>query len=64
MYPLRYYLIPSCSNSSIRSISSKQKLKGYVFPEINKQDVDMDIISGWGPGGSNVNASRNCVMLR
>uniref|UniRef100_A0A1I7ZIM4 RF_PROK_I domain-containing protein n=1 Tax=Steinernema glaseri TaxID=37863 RepID=A0A1I7ZIM4_9BILA len=48
----------------LRWISTRQKLKGYVFPEIRKEDCEQKFISGWGPGGQKVNTAQNAVMLR
>ncbi|PAV86917.1 hypothetical protein WR25_03374 [Diploscapter pachys] len=49
---------------SLRYISVKQKLKGYRFPEIRKEDCEQKFISGWGPGGQKVNKAENAVQLR
>uniref|UniRef100_A0AC35ERH1 Prokaryotic-type class I peptide chain release factors domain-containing protein n=1 Tax=Panagrolaimus sp. PS1159 TaxID=55785 RepID=A0AC35ERH1_9BILA len=55
--------IPSFLKFS-RSISAKQLLKDYVFPEIRKEDCEQKYISGWGPGGQKVNTAQNAVMLK
>ncbi|KHN79439.1 putative peptide chain release factor C12orf65 -like protein, mitochondrial [Toxocara canis] len=49
---------------TLRLITSRQKLKEYVFPEIRHEDCEQKFISGWGPGGQKVNTARNAVMLR
>ncbi|CAI2350202.1 unnamed protein product [Caenorhabditis sp. 36 PRJEB53466] len=41
----------------------KQKLKGYKFPEVKKEDCEQKYISGWGPGGQKVNTAQNAVQL-
>ncbi|PAV89698.1 hypothetical protein WR25_16714 [Diploscapter pachys] len=56
----RYNLI----TVSLRYASVKQKLKGYKFPEIRKEDCEQKFISGWGPGGQKVNKAENAVQLR
>ncbi|TMS38171.1 hypothetical protein L596_004951 [Steinernema carpocapsae] len=45
-------------------ITTKQKLKDYVFLEIRNEDCEQKFISGWGPGGQKVNTAQNAVMLR
>ncbi|MFH4980685.1 hypothetical protein AB6A40_007394 [Gnathostoma spinigerum] len=47
-----------------RCLSTKEKLKNYVFPEINADSCEQKYISGWGPGGQKVNTAQNAVMLR
>lgn len=37
--------------------------KTYPFPKIDKNDLSIDFISGFGPGGQNVNMSKNCVQM-
>ncbi|KAH7719426.1 Protein T23B5.4 a [Aphelenchoides avenae] len=44
--------------------SVKKKLKDYAFPEIRREDCDQKFISGWGPGGQNVNKAVNAVQLK
>lgn len=34
------------------------------FPKLNEEEVEEQFISGHGPGGSNVNKRRNCVLLK
>ncbi|CAP24377.1 Protein CBG03485 [Caenorhabditis briggsae] len=41
----------------------RQKLKGYKFPEVKKDDCEQKYISGWGPGGQKVNTAQNAVQL-
>ncbi|GMR48574.1 hypothetical protein PMAYCL1PPCAC_18769 [Pristionchus mayeri] len=50
--------------SQIRTKTTKEKLKGYQFPEIRKEDCEQKFISGWGPGGQKVNTAQNAVQLR
>uniref|UniRef100_A0A915A4Q4 Prokaryotic-type class I peptide chain release factors domain-containing protein n=1 Tax=Parascaris univalens TaxID=6257 RepID=A0A915A4Q4_PARUN len=49
---------------AVRFITPQQKLKGYVFPEIRREDCEQKFISGWGPGGQKVNTAQNAVMLK
>uniref|UniRef100_A0A914XQK7 Prokaryotic-type class I peptide chain release factors domain-containing protein n=1 Tax=Plectus sambesii TaxID=2011161 RepID=A0A914XQK7_9BILA len=49
---------------SVRHVSSKTKLKGYVFPKLEADDVEQSYISGWGPGGQKVNTAVNAVQLK
>ncbi|XP_035214535.1 probable peptide chain release factor C12orf65 homolog, mitochondrial [Stegodyphus dumicola] len=34
------------------------------FPVLNEKEIDEQFIQGHGPGGSNVNKSSNCVLLK
>uniref|UniRef100_A0A0K0EKL7 RF_PROK_I domain-containing protein n=1 Tax=Strongyloides stercoralis TaxID=6248 RepID=A0A0K0EKL7_STRER len=52
------------SYNCLRNVSSKKKLKDYVFPPLTKDDCEMKFISGWGPGGQKVNTAQNAVYLR
>uniref|UniRef100_F1LCJ7 Peptide chain release factor n=1 Tax=Ascaris suum TaxID=6253 RepID=F1LCJ7_ASCSU len=49
---------------AVRFITPRQKLKGYVFPEIRREDCEQKFISGSGPGGQKVNTAQNAVMLK
>lgn len=49
---------------SVRHVSSKVKLKGYVFPKLEASDIEQSYVSGWGPGGQKVNTSVNAVQLK
>ncbi|VDM60596.1 unnamed protein product [Angiostrongylus costaricensis] len=66
----RYRWFPH-SFGSLRCISIKEKLKGYEFPELKKEDCEQVLdrylqkyVSGWGPGGQKVNTAQNAVQLR
>ena len=48
----------------IRYVSSKTKMKDYVFPKLEANDVEQNVISGWGPGGQKVNTAQNAVQLK
>ncbi|VDM95347.1 unnamed protein product [Thelazia callipaeda] len=48
----------------VRPKSSKQKLHDYVFPVIQSKDCVQKVASGWGPGGQNVNMTRNAVLIK
>ncbi|CEF66466.1 Probable peptide chain release factor C12orf65, mitochondrial [Strongyloides ratti] len=51
-------------SNCVRFVSSKDKLKHYVFPSISQDDCEMKFISGWGPGGQKVNTAQNAVFLK
>ncbi|VDN55655.1 unnamed protein product [Dracunculus medinensis] len=61
---MRFANINFLFGQPIRRFSSKQKLRDYVFPEILPEHCEKKLISGWGPGGSRVNAQRNAVILK
>uniref|UniRef100_A0A1I7WMD8 RF_PROK_I domain-containing protein n=1 Tax=Heterorhabditis bacteriophora TaxID=37862 RepID=A0A1I7WMD8_HETBA len=59
-----FCLLPKQIRPTSRWISIKEKLSGYKFPEIQKDDCEQKYISGWGPGGQKVNTSQNAVQLK
>lgn len=53
----------STSGGGVGAQWARRKLRDYQFVEIKSQDCDHSYISGWGPGGSKVNAAQNAVQL-
>ncbi|CAL1288306.1 unnamed protein product [Larinioides sclopetarius] len=42
----------------------KSSIDYSKFPKLEKKDIEEQFIQGHGPGGSNVNKSTNCVLLK
>jgi protein subunit release factor B len=42
----------------------KHTLDTSLVPVLNEPDIEEQFIGGSGPGGSNVNKNRNCVLLK
>ncbi|GIY19280.1 probable peptide chain release factor C12orf65, mitochondrial [Caerostris extrusa] len=42
----------------------KSTIDYSIFPKLDEKDVEEQFIQGHGPGGSNVNKSTNCVLLK
>lgn len=42
----------------------KSSIDYSKFPTLKEKDIEEQFIQGHGPGGSNVNKSTNCVLLK
>ncbi|GBM14205.1 putative peptide chain release factor C12orf65, mitochondrial [Araneus ventricosus] len=42
----------------------KSSIDYSKFPKLEEKDIEEQFIQGHGPGGSNVNKSTNCVLLK
>lgn len=55
-----------CPVNSSRLANSyvKKRLDFSLFPELDEKDLEEQFVHGSGPGGSKVNTSSNCVVLK
>lgn len=57
-------LTRSVTSAFLNSCKQKSSIDYSKFPKLNEQEVEEQFISGHGPGGSCVNKSMNCVLLK
>lgn len=57
---------PDSSSYFVRYLNSylKKKLDYSSFPKLEEKDLEEQLVHGAGPGGSKVNKSVNCVVLK